>query len=103
MGSPYKPPRLNRKDFEELLASHKALELIIEALGRTNWAGANGCIIGLMRVNKWVCEVYNRFERSLASWNASNPDRPLYQKQLEQTAAAPAVEQEAAIAKPAEE
>ena len=87
MPQQFKPPRLTRRDFEELLVSHNALEAVIGALGRTNWAGAAGCQIGLMRTDRWVCDVYNRFERALATWNANHPDKSLYQEQLEQTAA----------------
>lgn len=97
MAKSFKCPRLTRRDFEELLVSHKALEAVIGALGRTNWAGAAGCQIGLMRTDRWVCDVYNRFERALATWNANHPDEPLYQEQLEQTAAPSGSDQATAI------
>lgn len=103
MALQFKPPRLTRRDFEELLANHKAIDLVMNALAGTNWAGARGCEAGLVRVDRWIADVYGRFERALATWNANHPDQPLLEATLEEAAELERRKQPPAAASPASE
>ena len=83
--------------------AHAVLEAVIGALTNTNWAGAQPSIVALAPIDIWVCDLYNRAERTVELWDRAKAressqevpgqDQPADVSELERVAATSTVEE----------